>query len=116
MAKITRLKLFQKPIKAYTDAYKEKSRKDEQFKVSAEQKEMKKLKDSDLEVAVNKKIPELKQLSTNKVQRMAIWSKLVCVNENKKHSGGSSRDVDVEEVSVIPVIPAAVKDSSQSTS
>ena len=58
----------------------------------------------DLLGAVNKKISELKMLSTKKVQSMAIWSKFVSGNANKKHSGGSSQDVDVEESAVIPII------------
>ena len=45
MAESTRLKLFQKLIKAYTKAHKEKNEKDVQLEVSAEWKEMKKLKD-----------------------------------------------------------------------
>ena len=57
-----------------------------QLEVSAEWKEMKKLKDLDLEVAVDKKISELKKLSTKKkVQSMAIWSKFDSGNDaNKK--------------------------------
>ena len=44
-----------------------------QLKVSAEWKEMKKLKDWDLEVDVNKKMLELKKFSAKKkVQSMAI--------------------------------------------
>ena len=44
-----------------------------QLKVSAEWKEMTKLKDWDLEVDVNKKMLELKKFSTKKkVQSMAI--------------------------------------------
>ena len=39
---------------------------------------------------------------------MTIWSKFACGKANKKHSGGNSQDVDVEEVTVIPVIPAPV--------
>ena len=39
---------------------------------------------------------------------MTIWSKFVCGKANKKHSGGNSQDVDVEEVTVIPVIPAPI--------
>ena len=85
MAESARLKAFQKLIKAYTVAYKEKNGKDVQLEVSAEWKKMKKLKDSDLEVAVDKKISELKKLSMKKkVQSMAIWSKFVSKNVNKK--------------------------------
>ena len=88
-----------------------------QLEVSAEWEEMKKLKDSDLEVAVNKKISELKKLSTKKkAQSMAIGSKFVSGKANKKHSGCSSQDVDVEEAAVIPVIPAPAENSSQSSS
>ena len=35
---------------------------------------------------------------------MVIWSKFVSGNANKKHSGGSSQNVDVEEAAVIPII------------
>ena len=56
MAESARLKLFQKLIKAYTEAHKEKNGKAVQLNVSAEWKKMKKFKDSDLEVTVDKKI------------------------------------------------------------
>ena len=62
----TRLKLFQKLIETYTEAHKDKNGNDLQLEVSTDWKEVKKLKDSDLEVAVNNKISELKKLSTNK--------------------------------------------------
>ena len=75
---------------------------------------MKQLKDSNLEVAVDKKISELKKLSRKKkIQNMAIWSKFVSGNANKKHSSVSSQDVDVEEAAVIPVIPVPAENSSQ---
>ena len=78
---------------------------------------MKKLKDSDLEVTVDKKISELKNLSMKKkVQSMAIWSKFVRGNPNNKHSGVSSEDVDEEEAAAIPVITASAENSSQSSS
>ena len=60
MAESTRLKL------SYTEAHKEKNGKDVQLEVSAEWNEMKKLKDSDSEVAIDKKISELKKFSTKK--------------------------------------------------
>ena len=114
MAESTRLKLFQKLIKAYTKAHKEKNEKDVQLEVSAEWKETKKLKDQDLEVAVVKKISKLKKLSTKKkVHSMAILRKILSGNANKKHSGGSSQDVDVEEAAVIPAIAAPSENSSQ---
>ena len=56
MAVSRRLKLFQKLIEAYTDAYKEKNGRDVQLEVSVEWKEMKKMKDLDLEIAVDKTI------------------------------------------------------------
>ena len=85
-----------------------------QLEESAEWKIEKKLKDSDLEVAVNKKISELKKLSTKKkVQSMAIWRKFVSENANKKHSDGSSQDVDVQEATVIL---GPTENSSQSSS
>ena len=74
------LKLFQKLIKAYTEVHKEKNGKDVQLEVSAEWKEMKKLKDSDLEVADDKNI--LKK----KVQSMEIWSKFVGGNVKKQET------------------------------
>ena len=87
------------------------------MEVSAELKEIKTLKYSDLEVTVHKKIPELKKHSTKKeVQSMAIWSKFVSGNANKKHSGGSSQGVDVEEAAVIPFISPPAENSSQSSS
>ena len=102
MAESTRLKLFQKLIKAYTEAHEEKSGKDVQLEVSAEWKEMT-LKDSNLEVAVEKKISELKQLSTKKnVRSMAMWSKFISGNAKKQHD----QDVDEGEAAVIPAIPA----------
>ena len=117
MAESARLKLFQKLIKAYTEAHKEKNGKAVQLNVSAEWKKMKKFKDSDLEVTVDKKISELKNLSMNKkVQSMAIWSKFVRGNPNNKHSGVSSEDVDEEEAAAIPVITASAENSSQSSS
>ena len=74
---------------------------------------MKKLKDSDLEVAVHKKFSKLKKPSTKKkVQSMAISSKFVSGNANKKHS----QDADVEEAAVIPVIPVPAENSSQLSS
>ena len=82
-----------------------------------ERNEELKLKDSNLEVTVDKKILKLKRLSTKKkVQSMAIRSKLVGGNSNKKHSGGSSQDVDVEESGTIPVISVPAENSSQSSS
>lgn len=74
---------------------------------------MKKLKDLDLEVAVDKKISELKKLSTKKVQSMTVCSKFVSENANKKHSGSSSQDADVEEAAVIS---APAENSPQSLS
>ena len=47
---------------------------------------------------------------------MAIWNKFVSGNANKKHSGGSSHDVDVEEAAVIPFISPPAENSSQSSS
>ena len=86
-----------------------------QLEESAEWKIEKKLKDSDLEVAVNKKISELKKLSTKKkVQSMAIWRKFVSENANKKHSDGSSQDVDVQEATVI--LGPTTENSPQSSS
>ena len=61
-----KIKLFQKLIETYTEAHKDKNGNDLQLEVSTDWKEVKKLKDSDLEVAVNNKISELKKLSTNK--------------------------------------------------
>lgn len=87
-----------------------------QLKVSTKWKEMKKLKDLDLEAAVDKKISELKKLSTKKVQSMTVCSKFVSENANKKHSGSSSQDADVEEAAVITVISAPAENSPQSSS
>ena len=116
MAESARLKLFQKLVKAYTETHKKKNGKDVQLEVSAEWKEMKKLKDLDLEVAVDKKISELIKLSTKKkVPSMVIWSKFVSGNANKKHSGGGSQNMDVEETAVIIVISAPAENSSQSS-
>ena len=70
--------------------------------VFVEWKEMKKIKDLDLEIAVDKRISELKNLSTKEKSRrsMAIWSKFISGNVNEKRSsGGSSQDVDVGKVS-----------------
>ena len=53
VAASARLKLFQKLIEAYTDAYKEKHGKDVQLEVCIEWKEIKKM-DLDLEIAVDK--------------------------------------------------------------
>ena len=44
---------------------------------------------------------------------MAIWSRLVSGKANKKHSGCSSEDVDVEQATVIPVISAPAENQSQ---
>ena len=44
---------------------------------------------------------------------MAIWSRLVSGNANKKFSGCSSEDVDVEQATVIPVISAPAENQSQ---
>ena len=101
MAESTRLKLFQKLIEVHIDAYKEKIRKDVKLEMSREWKEMKKRKDLDLEIALDKRISEPKKLSTKKKLRsMAIWSKFVSGNVNEKHSGGgNSQDVDVDRVS-----------------
>ena len=44
---------------------------------------------------------------------MAIWSKFVKGNANKKHSSGSSQDGDVEEAAAIHVIPPPAENSSQ---
>ena len=62
----TRLKLFQKLIETYTEAHEDKNGKDLQLEASTDWKEVKKLKDSDLEVVVNNKISELKKLRMNK--------------------------------------------------
>ena len=73
VAESTRLKLFQKLVETYTDAYKEKNGKDLQLEVSVEWKEIKKMKDFDLDVAVDERIPKLEKLSPKKkVQTMAI--------------------------------------------
>ena len=90
--------------------------KDAQLEVSGELKEIKKLKESDLEVTVDKKLLEFKKSRTKEVQSMAVWIKSVSGNANKKHSGGSSQDMDVEEAAVIPVISAPAENSSQSSS
>ena len=114
MTESTTLKLIQKLIKAYAEAHKEKNWKNVQLGMSAGWKDMKKLKDSDLEVAVGKKTSELEKLSMKqKVQSMAIWSRLVSGNANKKHSGCSSEDVDMEQATVIPVISAPAENQSQ---
>ena len=70
--------------------------------VFVEWKEMKKIKDLNLKIAVDKRISELKNLSTKEKSRrsMAIWSKFISGNVNEKRSsGGSSQDVDVGKVS-----------------
>ena len=117
MAKSARLKLFQKLIKGYTEAHKEKNGKAVQLNVSAEWKKMKKFKGSDLEVTVDKKISELKNLSMNKkVQSMAIWSKFVRGNPNNKHSGVSSEEWMRKRLLLFHVITASAENSSQSSS
>ena len=75
-AESTWLKLFQKLIEAYTDACKEKKGEDVQLEVSGKWKKLEKIKDFDLENAVDKRISKLEKLSTKrKVRTMAIWSK-----------------------------------------
>ena len=75
-AESTRLKLFQKLIEAYTDACKEKKGEDMQLEVSGKWKKLEKIKDFDLEIAVDKRISKLEKLSTKrKVRTMAIWTK-----------------------------------------
>ena len=44
---------------------------------------------------------------------MTISRKILSGNANKKHSSGSSQDVDVEEAAVISVIAAPSENSSQ---
>lgn len=66
MAESTKLKLFQKLSEAYIDVYKEKTGIDVQLEVSVEWKEMQKMKDLGLEIAINKKISELKKHSMKK--------------------------------------------------
>ena len=75
---------------------------------------MKKLKDADLEIAVDTEILKLKKISTkNKVKGMAIWCKFVSATANEKDSsGGSSQDVEA----VVAVVPAPAENSSQSSS
>ena len=92
MAENTKLKRFQKLIKAYMLRHiKRKTGKMDSWKFL---KELKKLKDWNLDVTVDEKISKLKKPSTKKeVQSMAIWSKFISGNANKKHSGGSSQDV-----------------------
>ena len=63
MTESTTLKLIQKLIKAYAEAHKEKNWKNVQLGMSAGWKDVKKLKDWDLEVAVGKKTSELEKLS-----------------------------------------------------
>lgn len=76
MTQSKRLKLFQKLIEAYTDACKEKKGEDMQLEVSGKWKKLEKIKDFDLEIAVDKRISKLEKLSTKrKVRTMAIWSK-----------------------------------------
>ena len=58
-AESTRLKLFQKLNKVYTEAQKEKNGKDAQLEVSAEWKKMKKLKDSDWKSLLIRKFQNL---------------------------------------------------------
>ena len=68
MADSKRYKLFVNLTKAYSEAHKKKSGYDAQQEVSAKWKEMKKLKDADLEIAVDTEILKLKKISTkNKV-------------------------------------------------
>ena len=99
ITKSVRLKLFQKLIEAYTDACKEKNGKDVRLELYVEWKEIKKMKDLDLKIAVYQRISELKKLSTKKKLRsLAIWSTFF--SGNTKHSGGdSSQDMDVGRVS-----------------
>ena len=59
IAESTRLKLFQKLNKVYTEAQKEKNGKDAQLEVSAEWKKMKKLKDSDWKSLLIRKFQNL---------------------------------------------------------
>ena len=66
MAESTRPKLFQEIREAYTDAYKEKNGKDVELGVSVKREKIKKMKDLDLEIAVNKRISELKKPSMKK--------------------------------------------------
>ena len=61
MADSKRYKLFVKLTKAYSEAHKKKSGYDVQQEVSAKWKEMKKLKDADLEIAVDTEILKLKK-------------------------------------------------------
>ena len=56
MAESTRLKLFQKLIKTYTESHKENHAKDVLLELSGVWTKINKLKDSDLEVTVSKKI------------------------------------------------------------
>ena len=86
--------------------------------MSAEWKERKKLKDSDLEVAFDAKISELRKLNVKKkVQSMAIWSKFFSGIANKKHSdGGSSQDMHEEEADIISAPADNVSQSSSFSS
>ena len=84
-----------------------------QQEVSAKWKEMKKLKDADLEIAVDTEILKLKKVSTkNKVQGMAVWCKFVSSTANEKSSSsGGSQDVEA-----VAVLLAPAENASQSSS
>ena len=100
IAESTRLKLFQKLNKVYTEAQNEKNGKDAQLEVSAEWKKMKKLKDSDWKLLLIRKFQNLG--SSVGSLRYEVWQ-FISGNANKKHYGGSSLDVDEEEAAVSPV-------------